>query len=70
MTTKRLSHKQIIISISNNNKANFMIDLSSYITNINKALRNIKLDTKADFAQLEQSDIMITTNKVAAQLNL
>ena len=29
------------------------MDLSSHITNINRALKNIKFDTKADFIQLE-----------------
>jgi len=69
MTTKKLSQKQIIIPISNDNKSKFIMDLSSHITNINRTLKNIKLDTKADFIQLEQTDI-ITTNKVAAQLDL
>jgi len=70
MTTKKLSQKQIIVPISNDNKSKFIIDLSSHITNINKTLKNIKLDTKAYFIQLEQTDIIITTNKVAAQLDL
>jgi len=51
--TKRPSQKQVIVFISNNNKSKFMMDLSSHITNINRALKNIKFDTKADFIQSE-----------------
>jgi len=43
---------------------------SFHITNINRALKNIKSDIKADFVQSEQTDIIITTNKIAAQLDL
>ena len=46
------------------------MDSSSYITNINRVLKKIKLDTKADFIQSEQTDIIMTTNKVATQLDL
>lgn len=56
--------------MSNNNKLKFMMDLSSHIVNIDRALKNIKSDTKADFVQLEQTGIVITTNKIAAQLDL
>ena len=70
MTIKEPSCKQVIVFMSNNNKMKFILDSSSHIANINKALKNIKLDIKADFVQSEQSDIIITTNKVATQLNL
>ena len=53
MITKRPFYKQIIVPMSNGNKTNFMIDSSSHIANINRALKNIKLDTKAGFAQSE-----------------
>ena len=65
MTIKEPSCKQVIVFMSNNNKMKFILDSSSHIANINKALKNIKLDIKADFVQSEQSDIIITTNKVA-----
>ena len=47
-----------------------MKDLSAHITNINKVLRNIKSEVIVDFIWLEQSGIVITTNKVAAPLDL
>jgi len=49
MMTKELLRKQIIVSMSNNNKNRFMSDSSAYIGNINRALKNIKLEVKADF---------------------
>jgi len=56
--------------MSNDNKSKFIMNSSSHITNINRALKNIKLDTKADFVWSEQTGIVITTNKVTAQLDL
>jgi len=52
------------------NKIQFMKDSSTHIANINRTLKNIKSEVVADFVQLENSDIVITTNKVAAPLNL
>ena len=63
--TKRFFWKQVIVLMSNDNKTKFMRNLSSHITNINRALKNIKSDIKADFVQSEQTDIVITTNKIA-----
>jgi len=70
MTTKDPSRKQVIILISNNNKAKFMKLSSSHITNLNKALKNIKLEVMADFVCMNQADITIVTNKVTLSLNL
>ena len=58
MTTKELLRKQVII-LMNNNKSQFMKDSSVHIANINRALKNIKLEVIIDFVQLEQSDIVI-----------
>ena len=69
MMTKELLRKQIIVPISNDNSKKFMADLSAYISNINKAFKNIKSEVKADFIQVEQSGIVIVANKVAAQLD-
>ena len=49
MITKGLSRKQVIVPMSNDNKTKFMIDLSAHIININRILKNIKLEVKADF---------------------
>ena len=59
MTTKELLRKQVIILMNNNNKSQFMKDSSVHIANINRALRNIKLEVITDFVQLEQSGIVI-----------
>ena len=47
--TKSLLRKQIIVSIDNNNKAKFITSSSKHITNLNRILKNIKLDVIADF---------------------
>ena len=70
ITMKRLSRKQIIILMNIDNKIQFIEDSSAYITNINRALKSIKSKVVADFACLENSGIVITTNKVAVSLNL
>lgn len=49
MTTKDLSHKQLIIPMSNKNKSKFMALSSKHITNLNSSLKNIKLDVMIDF---------------------
>jgi len=46
-----------------------MKDSSSYIVNINRALKSIKSEIVADFARVENSGIIITTNKVATLLD-
>ena len=43
---------------------------STYVTNINRALKNIKLEVIADFIYMEKSGLVITTNKVASTLDL
>ena len=69
MTTKKPSRKQIIIPMNNKNKLQFMKDSSSYIANINRVLKSIKSEIVADFARVENSGIIITTNKVAVPLD-
>ena len=70
MTTRRLLRKQIIVSINVKNTNNFIKDSSSHVTNINRALKNIKSNVMADFICVENSRVVITTNKVAKTLNL
>ena len=60
MTTKGLSCKQVIISISIDNANNFVKESSIYIANINRALKNIKLDVIADFIRVKSKDIVVT----------
>lgn len=43
MTTKSLSRKQVIISISNNNKVKFIEDSCTHVFNLNRALKILSL---------------------------
>jgi len=47
--TKSSSRKQIIILMNNANKKNFMEKSSVHITNINRALKNIKIEVIVNF---------------------
>ena len=49
MIIKRPSRKQVIVSMNPENIRNFIKELSTHVTNINKALKNIKSDIMADF---------------------
>ena len=66
---KRLLRKQNIIPISSENIKNFMKDISTHVTNINRALKNNKLDIAADFIQSDNKEVVIITNKVVGTLN-
>jgi len=68
--TKSPSRKQVIIFMSNENKTKFMKSSSAHITNLNRVLKNIKLEVMADFVCMDQAGITIVTNKVASSLNL
>ena len=70
MTMKGLSRKQVIVPMNTENITMFMKELSAHITNINRALKNIKLEIMADFVQSDNKSIIITTNKVKGSLNL
>ena len=70
MMMKGLSWKQIIILINNDNKIKFIEENSTYITNMNRALKNIKSKVMANFIWFDQSSIIIVTNKVVLPLNL
>ena len=47
-----------------------MKKLSSHVTNINRVLKNIKSEVMADFIHMENSGLVIMTNKVASALDL
>ena len=70
MTTKESSWKQVIVSMNATNANNFMNDSSTHVTNVTRALKNIKLEVMADFIRMEKSGLVITTNKVASNLDL
>ena len=70
MTTRYPSCKQIIISMSKEDTNKFIASFSSYIANINRALKNIKSDAMTDYVQQESIGVIIVTNKVALSFNL
>ena len=70
MMTKGLLRKQIIIPMNNDNRIKFVAELSTHISNINRVLKNLKSDIKADFLWVEQAGIVIVTNKIASPLDL
>ena len=70
MITKGLSKKQVIVPINNDNKTKFIEDSSNHITNLNRVMKNIRSNTMVDFIQLENSSIIIVTNKVVLALEL
>ena len=70
MTTNMPSRKQVIILMNTKNRNYFMKDLNTNVSNINKALKNIKSEIIANFICLDSRGIIITTNKVLSILNL
>jgi len=70
ITTKDSFQKQVIVPMSSDNKKDFMKESSLYITNINRALKQTKLEVMVDFICLDTTGITIVTNKVATNLDL
>ena len=70
MTTKSPLRKHVIVSVNNDNKKNFMEECSNHVTNINRALKNIKLEVLIDFIWPDPKGIIIVTNKVTSPLDL
>jgi len=66
MTTKRLSRKQVIISMSKDNVKIIGSNTSFHINSINKLLKETNSNIIADFIHTEKSSIIITTNQVAS----
>ena len=56
--------------MNNANKKNFMEKSSVHITNINRALKNIKMEVIVNFIWLDSNGIVIMTNKVTSILEL
>ena len=70
MTTKGPSRKHIIVLINGDNIMKFMKESSHHISNINKALRNIKSDISVDFICSDLLDIMVVICKVTSSSDL
>jgi len=69
-TTRGFFYKQIIVPIGKKNANKFMASFSSHIANINRALKNIKLDIMIDYVWPEPISITIVTSKVASPSDL
>ena len=52
------------------NKFSFMKESSAHVANINRALKNVKLEIMADFICSDNRGIIITTNKIVSMLDL
>ena len=50
--------------------AKFMSNFSDHIININRLLKNIKSEYKADYIRADKSGIIIVPDKVASSLDL
>jgi len=70
MITKGLLYRQIIISIDSENLAKILSKSVEHITNINSALRSIKLYIIADFIHSNHRRLIITTNNIVLALDL
>jgi len=70
ITMKGLSRKQVIILMSNDNNTKFMKNSATHITNINRILRNAKLEVLVDFIHSDSLGITVVTNKVSLQSDL
>jgi len=70
MIMNNFSRKHVIIPMSSNNNASFMKNSSAHVTNINRALRNMKSEVLVDFICSDPLDITVVTNKVSLQSDL
>ena len=56
--------------MNSENANKFIKESRSYVTNINRTLKNIKSEVMADFIHMENSGLVIMTNKVTSALDL
>ena len=70
MTTKNPSRKQAIISMGTNNTEKVIVQLNIHVANINRLLKNIKLEVSIDFIWSDNKGIIVTTNKIAVMSDL
>jgi len=70
MTIKGPSRKQVIIPMNSDNIMRFMKKSNLYVSNLNRALRNIKSNILVNFIHLDLLDITIITYKIASTYDL
>ena len=56
--------------MNNSNTNKFMISSSEHVANLNWALRSIKFDLTIDFIHVDHRSLIVTSNKVASQLDI
>ena len=70
MTTKGLSHKQVIVLMKSKDVNILIKNSSMHIININWILKNIKSNVIVDYICIDGKDIVITTNNIASPSDL
>ena len=70
ITIKDSLKKQVLVPMSSTNSNKFMAMSSIHITNINRALKDIKSNIMANFVWADQRGLTITTNKVVFMSDL
>ena len=70
MTTREQSKREVIIPITKTNAELIVNSAHIHISNINKCLKNSKLNIFVDFIQFNANGIIITTNKPTSNLDL
>lgn len=70
ITIKDSLKKQVLVPMSSTNSNKFMAMSSIHITNINRALKDIKSNIMANFVWADQRGLTITTNKVVSMSDL
>jgi len=70
MTTREQSRREVIIPMTKANAELIVNSAHIHVSNVNKCLKNSKSDTFADFIRFNINGIIITTNKLASDLNL
>jgi len=70
MTTKGPLRKQVIILMNSDNIVKFMKESLLHVSNINRALKNVKSEVLVNFIRSKQSGITVVTNKVVSSSDL
>jgi len=70
ITMKGPFRKQIIVPMNGNNSNSFMKNSSTYVSNLNRLLRNTKTEITVDFIRSDLIGLVIITNKVTIQSDL
>jgi len=70
MMARRLSRREVIIPMTKPNAELIVNSVHIHTSNINKCLKNSKSDIIADFICITNNGIVITTKKLANNLNL